>query len=375
MDISREIIESVSKYCLEKVEPFAAEDDHNEFFRSESYQGLGELGLTGLTLPEIYGGAELNYTLLSQTLEEISKYSVSLAVTLSVSTMVQNMINHFGSDDQKSRFLPKLTSGEGIGAFCLSEAGSGSDAASLKTTAKKTDEGYILNGTKMWITSGGIASTYLVMARTSDDGAKGISAFLVENGTPGLTFGKKEEKMGWKASPTREVVFENCLIPHHNLLGDEGIGFKVAMKALDSGRITIGAIGVGLAQRALDEAGKYSLIRKQFGKSIFDFQGLQFLMSDMALDLESARLLVYEAAKRLDSGKDFQKYACMAKIKATDTAMRVTTDAVQVMGGVGYTREYPLERMMRDAKVLQIVEGTNQIQKIVIARNLKKEWA
>ena len=268
-----------------------------------------------------------------------------------------------------------LYSGEEIGAFALSESHSGSDAAGLKTTAKKVEGGYILNGTKMWITSGGIAKTYIVMARTGEEGAKGISAFIMRDGMEGFSYGKKEKKMGWKVSPTRELVFENCFVPEENLLREEGFGFKVAMAALDKGRITIGSIATGLAQRALDEAVKYSLERKQFNRAIFDFQGLQFMMADMATDVESSRLLVTEAAKLYDAGTPNQKLACMAKLKATDTAMKVTTDAVQIFGGVGYTTEYPVERFMRDAKVLQIVEGTNQIQKVVIARSLKKEYS
>jgi alkylation response protein AidB-like acyl-CoA dehydrogenase len=288
--------------------------------------------------------------------------------------MVQAIINDFGTEKQKQTYLPKLTTGEEIGAFCLSESGAGSDAASLKTTAKKVDGGYIINGTKLWITSGGIAKTYIVMARTGGEGAKGVSAFIVRDGTPGLSFGKKEKKMGWRTSPTREVIFENCFVPEENRLINEGEGFKVAMAALDKGRITIGAVAVGLTERALDEAVKYSLTRQQFNQAIFEFQGLQFMMADMALELESSRLLVQEAARLYDEGRPSQKIASMAKLKATDAAMKVTTDAVQILGGVGYTREYPVERFMRDAKVLQIVEGTNQVQRVVIARQLKKEY-
>ncbi len=226
----------------------------------------------------------------------------------------------------------------------------------------------------MFITSGGIAKVYIVMARTGGEGASGISAFIVEDGTPGFSYGKKERKMGWKVSPTRELIFENCLIPSENLLKAEGKGFKIAMSALDRGRITIGSIGVGLAERALEEAMKYALERKQFKKVIFDFQALQFILADMATDIESSRLLVNQAAKLFDEKRNDQKLACMAKLRATDTAMKVTTDAVQILGGVGYTSEYPLERFMRDAKVLQIVEGTNQIQKVVIARKLREEY-
>jgi acyl-CoA dehydrogenase len=288
--------------------------------------------------------------------------------------MVQSIINDFGNEKQKSTFLPALTAGQEIGAFCLSESGAGSDASSLKTTAKKVDGGYVLNGTKLWITSGGIAKTYIVMARTGGEGSKGVSSFIVRDGTPGLSFGKKEKKMGWRTSPTREVIFENCFVPEENRLLAEGEGFKVAMAALDKGRITIGAVAVGLSQRALDESVKYSLTRQQFNQAIFDFQGLQFMMADMACETEASRLLVQEAARLYDEGRPNQKIASFAKLKSTDTAMKVTTDAVQILGGVGYTREYPVERFMRDAKVLQIVEGTNQVQRVVIARQLKKEY-
>lgn len=373
-ELQRELQSSVKKFCLDKIEPHMEHDDANSNFRMDIFNGLGQLGLTGITLPEEYGGAGLGYQDLCTVLEEIAKYSVSYSVTVSVSTMVQSILEQFGNDEQKQKYLPALTSGEEIGAFCLSESHSGSDAAALKTTAKKTDGGYILNGSKMWITSGGIAKTYIVMARTGQEGPKGISAFIVRDGDKGFSYGKLEKKMGWKVSPTRELVFENCFVPEENLLSGEGMGFTIAMSALDRGRITIGSVAVGLAQRALDEAVKYSLERQQFKQPIFDFQGLQWMMADMATEVEASRLLTMKAAENFDNNIKDVKLASMAKMKATDTAMKVTTDAVQIHGGVGYTAEYPVERMMRDAKVLQIVEGTNQVQKIVIARQLKKEY-
>lgn len=373
-ELQVELKNSIEKFRLAQIEPFMEEDDHNSEFRMDIFNQLGQMGLTGITLPEEFGGANLEYQDLCIVLEEIAKSSVSYSVTVSVSTMVQSIINQFGNNEQKQKYLPALTSGEEIGGFCLSESHSGSDAAALKTTAKKVDGGYILNGSKMWITSGGIAKTYIVMARTGEAGAKGISAFIVRDGTEGFSYGKKERKMGWKVSPTRELIFENCFVSDSDLLSEEGMGFKIAMSALDRGRITIGAVAVGLAQRALDEAVKYSLERQQFNKAIFDFQGLQWMMADMACEVEASRLLVNEAAKQFDLGKNNVKLASMAKMKATDTAMSVTTDAVQIHGGVGYTAEYPVERYMRDAKVLQIVEGTNQVQKIVIARQLKSEY-
>jgi len=373
-EFQKELTESLRKFAQQHIEPLMEEDDARSLFRPDLYESLGDFGITGMTLPEKFGGSALTYLDYALALEELAKYSVPYAVTLSVSSMVQNIIFEFGTETQKATYLPALASGKEIGAFCLSESHSGSDAANMKTTAKKTPEGYILNGSKMWITSGGIAKTYIVMARTGAEGAKGISAFIVRDGTPGFSYGKAEKKMGWKTSPTRELIFNNCLIPAENLLLNEGEGFKVAMSGLDKGRMAIGAIGVGCSQRALDEAVKYSLSRQQFDQFIFDFQGLQWMMADMATDIECSRLLVHSAAKSIDQKRPNSKICSMAKLKSTDTAMKVTTDAVQILGGVGYTSEYPVERFMRDAKVLQIVEGTNQIQRIVIARHLKKEY-
>lgn len=373
-DFQKELCASLSKYCEASIEPHMEHDDEEGKFRLEIYQGLGQYGVTGMTQPEEFGGAGLSYQDYCYALETIAKTSVPYAVTVSVSSMTQTILKEFGNQKQKETYLPPLTSGEEIGAFALSESHAGSDAASLKTTAKKVDGGYVLNGTKMWITSGGVAKTYIVMARTGGPGAKGVSAFIVRDGMEGFSYGKAEKKMGWKTSPTRELIFENCFVPDENLLLEEGKGFNVAMGGLDRGRVAIGAIAVGCAQRALDEAVRYALTRQQFNQAIFDFQGLQFMLADMALEVEASRLMVEQAALSLDSGKPNSKLCSMAKLKATDTAMKVTTDAVQILGGVGYTSEYPVERFMRDAKVLQIVEGTNQIQKVVIARHLRKEY-
>jgi len=374
-ELQVELKNQLERFRTDKIEPTVEHDDRDENFKMEIFRELGQLGFCGMTLPEEYGGAGLKYQDFCIALSEIAKSSVSYAATISVSTMVQAIINEYGNEEQKKKYLPELTSGQEIGAFCLSESSSGSDAASLKTTAKKVDGGYVLNGSKMWITSGGIAKTYIVMARTGEEGHKGISSFIVQDGMEGFSYGKKESKMGWRVSPTRELIFENCFVPEENLLCEEGIGFKIAMSALDKGRITIGSIAVGLSQRALDESIKYSLERKQFKQSIFDFQGLQFMMAEMATETEASRLMVEQAAMYYDLGTPNQKLASMAKLKSTDTAMRVSTDAVQILGGVGYTSEYPVERLMRDAKVLQILEGTNQIQKVVIARSLKKEYS
>ncbi len=373
LEFLNSIAPSLHKFGKEKVEPFNHEDDHNEFFRWELWRGFGELGVTGITTPESYGGAGLGLTELSQVLEVIAQYNVAYSVTISVSSMVQSIIKVFGNDDQRKKYLPALASGEEIGAFALTEAEAGSDAASLKTKATKKNDGYVLTGTKMFISSGGIAKTYIVFARTGEAGAKGISAFIVRDGTAGFKIGKKEKKMGWKSSPTCELIFDNCFIPKENLLSTEGNGFKIAMSALDRGRVTVGAASLGLAQKALDEAVKYALYRKQFNQSIYEFQGIQFLVAELATEIEAARLLVQKAAGNFDKQTIDSKIASMAKMKATDVAMRVTTEAVQIMGGVGYTAEFPLERYMRDAKVTQIVEGTNQIQKIIIAKQIKKE--
>ena len=377
-ELQLDLKNQLEKYRLQKIEPHMEHDDESETFRMEIFNELGALGFTGMTIPEEFGGMGLSYEDFSVALCEIAKSSVAYAVTISVSSMVQAIINEFGNDEQKKKYLPALTIGAEIGAFCLSESGAGSDAASLVTTAKKTTQngvdGYVLNGSKIWITSGGIAKTYIVMARTGGVGGQGVSAFIVRDGTAGFSYGKKERKMGWRVSPTRELLFHNCFIPEENLLYNEGEGFKIAMAALEKGRFTIGAIAVGCSERALDESVKYALTRQQFKQAIFDFQGLQFMMADMATEIECSRLLVMQSARDYDNKTPNAKLACMAKLKATDTAMKVTTDAVQILGGVGYTREYPVERFMRDAKVLQIVEGTNQIQRVVIARCLKKEY-
>ncbi len=372
-EFQKELTGALRKFCRENIEPHMEHDDHEGKFRMEIFKGLGEYGVTGVTQPTEYGGAGLTYSDYCMILEEIAKFSVPYAVTVSVSSMVQTIIKEFGNKKQQETYLPALTSGEEIGAFALSESHAGSDAGALKTTARKTEGGYLLNGTKMWITSGGIAKTYIVMARTGGEGSKGVSAFIVRDGAKGFSFGKAEKKMGWKTSPTRELVFENCFVPDENLLLTEGKGFSVAMGGLDRGRVAIASIGVGCAQRALDESIKYALTRQQFKQPIFDFQGLQFMLSDMATETEASRLLVQAAARSIDNNAPDSKLCSMAKLKATDTAMSVTTDAVQVLGGVGYTSEYPVERFMRDAKVLQIVEGTNQIQRVVIARHLRKE--
>lgn len=349
------------------------EDDEAERFRKDHMQALGAAGLTGIPTPEEQGGLGLGYLEYALVLEEIAKVSASYGVSVAVTGLPQVILSTMGTDAQKAEWLPGLASGELLGAFCLSEPDSGSDAGSLRTTAVRDGDDYVLTGTKFWITHGGYADIYVVMARTGGAGPKGVSAFLVPAGAAGLSFGKKEEKMGMRASPTVEVVLEAVRVPASSRILDEGQGFQVAMSALDSGRITIAAISVGLSQAALDVAVDYASKRRQFGKAIIDFQGVGFMLADMAVQIEQARLLVHKAAWLRDQGRPYSHIAAMAKCAATDCAMSVTTDAVQVLGGYGYTREYPVERYMRDAKVMQIVEGTNQIQRLVISRHLRRQ--
>lgn len=373
-DEQRALADAARVTAVEVLGPTVKEDDEREIFRPDIFRTLGEAGLCGVPTAEAWGGLGLGYVEYALVLEEIAKVAPAWAVCIAVNGLPQIILSEFGTEAQKGRFLPGLASGQMLGAFALSEPGSGSDAASLRTTAVRDGDDYVVNGTKFWVTHGSYADVYVLMARTGGPGPKGVSAFLLESGTPGLGYGKKEEKMGLRASPTVELVLENARIPAANLLGEEGDGFRVAMSALDSGRITIGATSVGLAQAALDCAAAYACQRQQFDTPIIDFQGVGFMLADMAVKLETSRLLVHKAAWLRDQGASYSHIAAMAKCHATDTAMAVSTDAVQVLGGYGYTREYPVERLMRDAKVMQIVEGTNQVQRVVIARHLKRSY-
>lgn len=368
------LADAARDYCAATLGPTLEEDDEAELFRRDLFRGLGEQGLCGIPTPERYGGLGLGYLEYAVVLEEIAKVSASYAVSVAVTGLPQVILVRFGSDDQRARWLPGLASGELLGAFALSEPESGSDAASLRTTARREGGSYRLTGTKFWITHGGEADLYVVMARTGGAGPKGVSAFLVRGDAKGLSFGRKEKKMGLRASPTVEVVLDGVEVPVEDRIGDEGIGFTVAMAALDSGRITIGATSVGICQAALAYASRYATQRRQFDTPIVDFQGVGFLLADMACRTQAARLLVHEAAWLKDHERPYGHVAAMAKVVSTDAAMAVTTDAVQVLGGYGYTREHPVERYMRDAKVMQIVEGTNQIQRLVIARHLKRTY-
>jgi alkylation response protein AidB-like acyl-CoA dehydrogenase len=369
-DEQREVVGAVREFAQERIAPAAPALDESGEFPADLFADLGKMGLCGIPYDERYGGAGLDWLTYLAVLEEIGKASLPLAVTVSVHHLTAFGIHGFGSDDLKERYLPHMLSGEWLGAYALSEASSGSDAAALRTRAEVVDGGWRLTGTKRFITHGGDADTYLVMARTGDAGPRGISAFIVEKGWDGFDFGKLERKMGWGSSPMRELLFEGCDVPGENLVGEEGHGFTVALAALESGRLGIAACSVGLAQAALDGATTFATTREQFGKPVAEFEGVQFMLADMATQVEAARRLYREAGRLKDSGGDASRAASMSKLFASDVAMRVTTDAVQVHGGYGYMREYPVERYMREAKALQIVEGTNQVQRMLIGRSL-----
>ena len=348
--------------------------DEKHEFPLEIIRKMGELGLMGIPIPEEYGGAGADFLSYIIAIEEIAKGCGSTAVILAVHTSVGTFpILYFGTEKQKKKYLPKLASGQMIGAFALTEANSGSDASSMTTTAVRKGDYYVLNGNKRFISNAGYAGVYTVMASTDRrQGPHGVTSFLVDKDTPGFSVGKKEDKMGLHGDVTCELIFEDAMVPVENRLGAEGEGFKVAMSLLDGGRIGIGAQALGIGQAAFEAALAYSLERVQFKQPIFEFQGIQFMLSDMATQLEAARLLVYQAAARRLAGLPCGKEASMAKMFASDTAVRVTTDAVQIFGGYGYCREYKVERYMRDAKITQIYEGTNQIQRVVIAKHLTK---
>ena len=366
----REIVGAVRGFVRERAGPASAGYEEKKEFPRDLFRQLGGMGLGGIPYDERYGGGGQDFLTYVVVLEEIATGFLSLAVTLSVHHLATFGVVGYGSEDLRARYLPRLTSCEWLGAYALSEAASGSDAASLRTRAERSGESYVLNGTKRFITHGGEADLYLVMARTGPEGPKGISAFAVERDLPGFDLGKLEDKMGWNASPMRELIFESCDVPTANLVGEEGEGFAIALAALDGGRLGIAASSVGLAQGAFDAAVAFARERRQFGRAIVEFQGIQFMLADMATRIEAARRLYREAARLRDSGQPYSKAASMAKLFASDTAMAVTTDAVQIHGGYGYMTEYPVERYMREAKALQIVEGTNQIQRMVIGRSL-----
>ncbi|MES9667827.1 MULTISPECIES: acyl-CoA dehydrogenase AcdA [Bacillus] len=364
----------VRDFARNEVAPTAAERDEEERFDRALFDQMAELGLTGIPWPEEYGGIGSDYLAYVIAIEELSRVCASTGVTLSAHTSLAGWpIFKFGTEEQKQKFLRPMAEGTKIGAYGLTEPSSGSDAGGMRTTAKRDGDHYILNGSKIFITNGGIADIYVVFALTDPESKqRGTSAFIVESDTPGFSVGKKESKLGIRSSPTTEIMFEDCRIPVENLLGEEGQGFKVAMQTLDGGRNGIAAQAVGIAQGALDASVEYARERHQFGKPIAAQQGIGFKLADMATDVEAARLLTYQAAWLESEGLPYGKESAMSKVFAGDTAMKVTTEAVQVFGGYGYTKDYPVERYMRDAKITQIYEGTQEIQRLVISRMLTK---
>jgi alkylation response protein AidB-like acyl-CoA dehydrogenase len=368
---STELIELTREIVTKELAPRVAHAEATATFPREIFRTLGRAGLLGLPYPEEVGGGGQPYEVYLQVLEEIGAVWASVAVGVSVHTLSCFPVFTYGSEAQREQ-LPAMLGGELLGGYALSESHSGSDAAALSTKAVRDGEGYVITGSKAWITHGGEADFYALFARTSDAGARGISAFLLDGEMPGLSAGRPEEKMGLTGSTTAALHLDGVRAESSRLLGAEGAGFSVAMAALDSGRLGIAACAVGLAQGALDEAVAYAKQREQFGSPIIEFQGLGFLLADMAAAVESARATYLEAARRRDAGLPYSRQASIAKLIATDAAMKVTTDAVQVLGGNGYTKDYPVERFMREAKVMQIFEGTNQIQRLVIARSLAR---
>jgi len=367
-DLCREIAD-------EKIKPVAAKYDEKEEFPWEIVKILAQSDLCGVYIPEEYGGMGGGILELCILVEELSRGCAGIALSLAGTALGTDPILLFGNDDQKKKYLPDIASGKKLAAYAITEPAAGSDVSAMQTTATKDGDFYVLNGTKHFITNGGDAETYSVIAMTDKKkGTRGASAFIVEKGTPGFTFGKKEEKLGIRASSTRELIFQDCRVPKENMLGKEGQGFLIAMRTFDMSRPGIGAQALGIAQGAFDAALKYATEREQFGKPIASFQGIQFMLADMATQIEAARALIYATARQIDAGaKDITKESSMAKMFASDMAMKVTTDAVQIFGGYGYIKEYPAEKFMRDAKITQIYEGTNQIQRNIIALNLIKE--
>ena len=364
----------VRDFAVNEVKPIAAEIDVTERFPMENVKKMGELGMMGIPFPTEFGGAGGDVLSYILAVEELSKVCATTGVILSAHTsLCASLINENGTPEQKEKYLRDLCTGNKIGAFGLTEPGAGTDAAGQQTTAVLDGDTYILNGSKIFITNGGVADTFIVFAMTDKSkGTKGISAFIVEKGFLGFSIGKKEDKLGIRASSTTELIFENCVVPKENLIGREGKGFGIAMKTLDGGRIGIAAQALGIAEGALDEAIKYMKERKQFGRPIAAFQGLQWMVAEMSTKIEAARFLVYKAAWLKENKQPYSIDAARAKLYAAEVAMDVTTKAVQLFGGYGYTKEYPVERMMRDAKITEIYEGTSEVQKMVISGSLLK---
>ncbi|MET8894553.1 acyl-CoA dehydrogenase family protein [Streptomyces albogriseolus] len=369
-DEARDLLTLVRDIAQREVAPRAAEEEEAGRFPRELFTLLSESGLLGLPYDSEYGGGDQPYEVYLQVLEEFARARLTVALGVSVHTLATYPLAAYGTKEQQAEHLPAVLGGGLLGGYCLSEPSSGSDAASLRTRAVRDGDDWVIDGTKAWITHGGIADFYTVMARTGGEGARGVSAFLVPGDAAGLGAAAPEKKMGMKGSPTAQVHFDGVRVSDARRIGEEGQGFAIALSALDGGRLGIAACAIGVAQAALDEAVGYATERRQFGRPIADFQGLRFMLADMATQIEAGRALYLAAARLRDAGRPFGRQAAMAKLHCTDTAMRVTTDAVQILGGYGYTADFPAERYMREAKVLQIVEGTNQIQRMVIARHL-----
>ncbi|MGW2344188.1 acyl-CoA dehydrogenase family protein [Streptomyces sp. NPDC001661] len=369
-DEAQDLMRLVRDIAQREIAPRAAEDEEAGRFPRETFGLLSESGLLGLPYDAEFGGGEQPYEVYLQVLEELAAARLTVGLGVSVHSLSCHALANFGTKQQRTEHLPDMLGGGLLGAYCLSEPSSGSDAASLRTKAVRDGDDWVLTGTKAWITHGGVADFYTVLARTGGEGAHGITAFLVPGDAAGLSAAVPEKKMGMKGSPTAQVHLDGVRVSDARRLGDEGQGFQIALSALDSGRLGIAACAVGVAQAALDAAVDYAKGRAQFGRPIADFQGLRFMLADMATQIEAGRALYLSAARLRDAGRPFSKQAAMAKLLCTDAAMKVTTDAVQVLGGYGYTADFPVERLMREAKVLQIVEGTNQIQRMVIARHL-----
>jgi alkylation response protein AidB-like acyl-CoA dehydrogenase len=364
------IVRTARDYVERVIRPVAAELDREERFPREILAGLAELGLMGVNIPEALGGAEAGVVAYSLAMTEVARGCASTAVTMAVTNMVAEVIAKFGTAEQRERYVPRLTSGEYVaGAFALSEPEAGSDPGSMRTTAERTAEGWTLRGQKQWITSGAYAGVFVVWARTGGPGTKGISAFLVEGETPGLKAGKHEDKLGLRASNTVPLTFDDCKVPEGALLGEIGGGFKIAMMALDGGRIGIASQALGIATAALEEAAEYARQRKQFNKPIAEFQAIQWMIADSKTELEASRMLALRAAQMKESGKPFSREAAMAKLYASEAANRICNRAVQIHGGYGYVRDFAAERHLRDVRVTTIYEGTSEIQRTVIARN------
>jgi alkylation response protein AidB-like acyl-CoA dehydrogenase len=368
------IVRTAREYASRVIQPIAAELDREERFPSAILKGLAELGLMGVNVPSALGGAEAGAVAYSLAMMEIARACASTAVTMAVTNMVAEVIAHFGTDEQKRRYVPRLTSGEyAAGAFALSEPEAGSDPGSMRTTATREGAGWVLRGQKQWITSGSHAGVLVVWARTGGSGTKGVSAFLVEGTAPGLKAGKHEDKLGLRASETVPLAFEDCRLPDDALLGSENQGFRIAMMALDGGRIGIASQAIGIATAALEEAVEYAKARKQFGRAIGEFQGIQWMLADSKMELDAARLLTLRAAQQKELGRPFTREAAMAKLYASEAANRICNRSVQVHGGYGYVKDFAAERHLRDVRVTTIYEGTSEIQRTVIARSALRE--